>query len=113
MYIDRHMPPVTRSKKYTVDDTDPLSGLMSRMNITPKSTRKQKTPRVKKERDIADLFSGLGLTSKSKRRHKGVRFTHKKSHKTPAMSEDIDMSEMQLGGKRRHRRSHRRKSRRH
>ena len=61
------MPPVTRSKKYTVDDTDPLSGLMSRMNITPKSTRKQKTPRVKKEKDIADLFSGLGLTSKSRR----------------------------------------------
>ena len=99
------MPAVTRSKKHAVADLDHLSGLMSSMNITPKSTRKQKTPRVKKEKDIADLFSGLGLSSKSRRR-KGARLTHKKTRKTPApaMSEDIDMSEILLGGKRRYKR---------
>ena len=104
------MPPVTRSKKQAAEDVDQLSGLMSSMNITPKSTRKHKTPRVKKEKDISDLFSGLGLSSKSRRRRKGVRFTHKKTHKTPgpghAMGEDTDMS----GGKRRsRRRRHRRR----
>ena len=101
------MPAVTRSKKHAaVADLDHLSGLMSSMNITPKSTRKQKTPRVKKEKDIADLFSGLGLSSKSRRRRKGARLTHKKTRKTPApaMSEDIDMSEILLGGKRRYKR---------
>ena len=104
------MPAVTRSKKHAaVVDLDHLSGLMSRMNITPKSsTRKQKTPRVKKEKDIADLFSGLGLSSKSRRRRKGARLTHKKTRKTPAPTpavvEDIDMSEILLGGKRRYKR---------
>jgi hypothetical protein len=110
------MPAVTRSKKHAVADLDHLSDLMSSMNITPKSTRKQKTPRVKKEKDIADLFSGLGLSSKSKRRRKGARLTHKKTRKTPApsMSEDIDMSDNLLGGKRRHgRRLHHQASRRH
>ena len=100
------MPAVTRSKNHAVADLDHLSGLMSSMNITPKSTRKQKTPRVKKEKDIADLFSGLGLSSKSRRRRKGARLTHKKTRKTPAptMSEDIDMSEILLGGKRKYKR---------
>jgi hypothetical protein len=103
------MPAVTRSKKNEVDQ---LSGLMSSINITPKSTHR--TPRVKKEKDISDLLSGLALSSKSRRRRKGLlRFTHKKSHKTSEPANDfIDMSEMMLGGKRRSRRRHRRKSRR-
>jgi len=104
------MPAVTRSKKHAVADLDHLSGLMSIMNITPKSTRKQKTPRAKKEKDIADLFSGLGLSSKSRRRRKGARLTHKKTHKrpvhtpAPAVGEDTDMSEILLGGNRRYKR---------
>jgi hypothetical protein len=110
------MPAVTRSKKHAAEDVDQLSGLMSSMNITPKSTRKHKTPRVKKEKDISDLFSSLAVSSKSRRRRKGVRFTHKKTHKTPgpadADAEDIDMSDILLGGKRRYRRSRRRTMRR-
>lgn len=100
------MPPVTRSKKHAVNDLDHLSGLMTSMKLSPKSTRKHKIPRVKKEKDISDIFSSLTLGTKSKRRRKGVRLTHKKTHKktvhaTENAPEDIDMSEILLGGKRR------------
>lgn len=101
------MPPVTRSKKHAVTDMDELSGLMSGMSVTPpKSTPRYKTPRVKKEKDIADLFSGLALASKSsRRRRKGSRFTRKKTHKTPKTS----AGPMTFGGtKRRRRRTMRR-----
>ena len=95
------MPPVTRSKKHAVADMDELSGLMSGMSVTPpKSTPRYKTPHVKKEKDIADLFSGLALASKSRRRRKGSRFTHKKTHKTPKTS----AGPMTFGGSKRRRR---------
>lgn len=111
------MPAVTRSKKHGANDVDELSGLMTSMKITPKSKSRHRTPYFKKEKDISDLFSGLALSKKSRRHHKGVRFTHKKTHKTPrtasasaSISEYEDVN-MMLGGKRKNKR--RRTMRRH
>lgn len=106
------MPPVTRSKKSAVADMDELSGLMSGMSVTPKSTPRYKTPRVKKEKDISekkekdisDLFSRLALGSKTKRRRKGVRFTHKKTHKTHNKTPKTTAGPMTFGGSKRRRR---------
>ena len=96
------MPSVTRSKRNVDMDMDQLSGLMTGMNLTTKPM-KSRTIRVKKEKDIADLFSGLtvGKSIRKTPRRKGARFTHKKTHKTPYPN--ANANHMELGGSKRHR----------
>lgn len=102
------MPSVTRSKRnmpmpMDMDmDIDHLSGLMTGMNLV----HKPKKVRMKKEKDISDMFSGLSLgKSISKtRRHKGMRFTHKKSHKSGKPGSYTNTANMDFGGSRYRRR---------
>ena len=107
------MPVVTRSKRNKAAvDIDQLSGLLTGMNITSKS--KSKKTHIKKERkdtDLADMFSGLtlGKSIRKTRRHKGLRFAPRKSHKTRVIEPDMDTyMDMGFGGRKR-RRTHRRR----